>query len=189
MLRARLEPEPTRLAEPILAWRTWTLAGSRRGRPLLLPIAGPGSPWHPREPARASCRQRRAHEGRVPGVGCRCGLHATREVEPLRRAREPAVLGRVALWGRVIEHERGYRAEYGYPQRLRLVCPLCLWRWGVATPNACEVVVRGRDGRMTPLCGPHLELGERSGLRARRLLPAPAVEAALLSGYAVDTLR
>jgi len=35
------------------------------------------------------------------------------------------VIGTVALWGGVIEHELGYRAEFGYPQRLRLICPEC----------------------------------------------------------------
>jgi hypothetical protein len=28
------------------------------------------------------------------------------------------VLGRVALWGEVHEHEYGWRAQHGYPQRL-----------------------------------------------------------------------
>ena len=26
--------------------------------------------------------------------------------------------GKVALWGRVIEHEHGYRAQYAYPQSI-----------------------------------------------------------------------
>lgn len=29
--------------------------------------------------------------------------------------KEPIVTGRVALWGRVAEHEKGYRAQYAYP--------------------------------------------------------------------------
>jgi hypothetical protein len=33
------------------------------------------------------------------------------------------VIGRTALWGRVIEHEHGYRAEYAYPQVLYVVGP------------------------------------------------------------------
>jgi len=190
VLQTGIEPELARLLEPIVAWRTWTLGRSRLAeRPLLLPIAGPGSPWVPREPARASCRRRGVHGGVVPGARCRCGLHATDELEPLRRAREPTVLGRVALWGRVIEHEHGYRAEYGYPQRLRLICPLCFWRWGAAPPNPCAAVLVGRGGRVRALCHPHRELAERSGMGARRILPAAAVEEALLSAYAVDPLR
>ena len=38
------------------------------------------------------------------------------------------MLGRVALWGRVIEHEHGYRARFAYPQRLRLLCQFCFWK-------------------------------------------------------------
>jgi hypothetical protein len=29
-----------------------------------------------------------------------------------------SVYGKVALWGRIIEHERGYRAQYAYPLEL-----------------------------------------------------------------------
>jgi len=97
------------------------------------------------------------------------------------------VLGTVALWGRVVEHEHGYRGELGYPQRLRLVCYLCFWQWGV--PGPCEVVARRLGGRMIPLCGPHLELSLRYGYRVGRVLSADRVEQALLSAYAVDVLR
>lgn len=188
MLDLRLEPEPTRLAEPIMGWRAWVLSGSRRGDLVrLLPIGDRKTPWPPREPARAGCAWARTH-GEAPGVDCRCGLHATHRLEPLRRARSPAVLGRVALWGRVIEHEHGFRAQFAYPQRLRLVCALCLWRWGTGSANAVEVVVRHRGGRMVPLCGPHLELSERYGYPTRRRLEAAPVEAELLSSYAVDLL-
>lgn len=173
--------------DPILAWRTWTLAGSRDGRAVrLLPIAGDGKPWPPLQPARAVCRRRRRdHE--VPGFDCRCGLHAMHTPEHLRRTRDPAVLGSVALWGRVVEHEQGYRAELGYPQRLQLVCHLCFWQWG--EPGACAVVSRRRGGRMIPLCEPHLELSLRYGYRIGTLLPANLIEQELLSAYAVDVLR
>jgi predicted dehydrogenase len=40
----------------------------------------------------------------APHLGCTCGLHGTHGLDVLRRTRCPAVLGRVALWGRVIEH-------------------------------------------------------------------------------------
>jgi len=188
MIGIELALDPARLSEPILGWRAWTLTGSPRGEGLtLLPIGRTRPAWRPREAAEATCPRRRAHAG-VPGADCRCGLHAMQSAEPLRRARSPAVLGRVALWGRVIEHERGYRARFGYPQRLRLVCPLCLWRWGVAASEACRVVVRHRGGRMVPLCGPHLELGRRYGYPMPARLDAAAVEAALLAAYAVELL-
>jgi hypothetical protein len=174
--------------EPIHAWRTWTLAGSRDGsEAALLPIAGTGKPWPARAPVSATCAKRGRH--RVPDPGCTCGIHGTFDVDPLRRTRTPAVLGTVALWGRVIEHELGVRAEHGYPQRAALICPLCFWQWGTARSNRPAVVVRRLGGRMIPLCPPHVELCRRYGYPLRHLLDADVVERAILAAYAVDVLR
>jgi hypothetical protein len=59
----------------------------------------------------------------APDVECTCGIHAAREPAPLwtylHGRDEPAtvarVLGQVALWGRVVEHEHGWRAERAFP--------------------------------------------------------------------------
>src|SRR5439155_20917739 len=101
-----LAPELTvgATTEPIVAWRAWALTGHRDGTELLLrPVAGRSRPWRPMEPAEAACKHARLHG--APNVDCSCGLHGTHDVEILRRTRCPAVLGRVAFWGRVIEHE------------------------------------------------------------------------------------
>jgi hypothetical protein len=188
MLATILDAAPALSLEPVHAWRTWTLAGSRDGAQVrLLPIAGDGRPWPAMSPASASCTRHRSH--RVPELECTCGLHAMREPDPLRRTRGPAVLGTVALWGHVVEHVHGFRAEFGYPQRLRLICYLCFCLWGTRAPSQSAVVVRHRRGRMVPLCEPHLELSRRYGYRMPRLLEAATVEQALLSTYAVDILR
>jgi hypothetical protein len=97
------------------------------------------------------------------------------------------VVGTVALWGRLVEHERGYRAEFGYPQRLRLVCRLCFWQRDVAG-SVPDVVARMRGGRVLPLCLEHLELAHRYGFPTPTLAPARKVEQALLCAYAVDLL-
>lgn len=176
------------LSEAIDGWRTWTLAGSRDGREVrLFPIAGTGKAWPPREPVRAECARRRHH--RVPAPDCACGIYATHSPGLLRRTRNPSVLGTVALWGRVAEHQHGYRAEFGYAQRLGLICQLCFWQRGAEASNACDVVVRHRGGRMVPLCLSHLDLCRRYGYPARRILEAPSVERALLDVYGVDPLR
>jgi len=172
--------------EAISAWRTWSLAGSRDGRDVrLLPVAGSRRPWTVTEPTRATCRRR--HD-RVPDVACRCGLHALRSTDALRRTRDPAVAGIVALWGRIVEHERGYRAELGYPQRLSLICRLCFWQWGFARSIRPVVVVRHRGGAMVPLCAEHLALVRRYDYPVPTLLDAAAIERALLDAYAVDVL-
>jgi hypothetical protein len=184
----RPETPVATLAEPILAWRTWTLVGSRDGSDVrLAPIAGDGNPWPPMRPAAASCTRHRSHVR--PELECTCGLHAVESPNELRRTRDPAVLGTVALWGRIVEHEHGYRAALAYPQRLRLLCYLCFWLWGRRGPGECDVVVRHRGGRMVPLCEPHLELSRRYRYRVPRILSARAIESELLATYAVDPLR
>jgi len=67
-------------------------------------------------PARAGRR------ARCPKEPCECGIYAgwLSILGPYLRDRptSPAVarvLGRVSLWGRVIECERGYRASHAYP--------------------------------------------------------------------------
>jgi hypothetical protein len=65
----------------------------------------------------------------VPTWGCHCGIYGLTHVEgdelenlPQTSPRGPdrgiAVLGAVLLWGRVIQHEQGYRAEYARPVKL-----------------------------------------------------------------------
>lgn len=183
---AGLAPERLVLTEAVHGWRTWGLAGHRDGHDVrLLPTAGTRRPWPARRPVRAECGRRRNHP--VPGPDCTCGIHATRLPDLLRRTREPAVLGRVALWGRVVEHVHGYRAEYAYPQRAALVCTLCFWQWGErARPP--DLVVRRRGGGLTPLCEPHLALSRRYGDPARHVLGAAEVERAVLDAYAIDVL-
>jgi hypothetical protein len=59
--------------------------------------------------------------------GCRCGLPAVREPAeaafyaglPSRLEACPAI-GRVLLWGTVVEGERGWRASHGYPAEINL---------------------------------------------------------------------
>lgn len=173
-------------SEPILAWRAWALTGHRDGSELLLrPVAGRSRPWRPREVAEAGCKHARLHD--APHLACSCGLHGTHELEILRRTRTPAVIGRVALWGRVIEHEHGYRAKFGYPQRLALVCQFCFWVWGSTGSRPSVVGWFPRD-ELVPLCWAHLEVAQRYGMEPHRLLPAPEVDQSLRATYVVDPL-
>jgi hypothetical protein len=173
-------------AEPIIAWRTWQLSGRRDGSNLRLrPVAGHARPWAPQKPTEAVCRLARMHV--APNVDCTCGLHATHDPDPLRRTKSPAVLGRVALWGRIVEHELGFRAQFGYPQRLGLVCFLCFWRWG---PLRCRAEIVGHfgRGRLMPLCEEHFRAALRYGMTPASRLDAEAVDQALRETYSVDAL-
>lgn len=172
--------------EPILAWRAWALTGRRDGAGLLLrPVAKRARTWQPREIVEASCRTSRWHD--APDPGCTCGLHATHSVDVLRRTRCPAVLGRVALWGRVIEHEYGYRAQYAYPQRLRLICQFCFWMSDTRRSTPDHVGWFPHD-ELIPLCEEHLGVARRNGVSPRIVLPASEVVQRLRDAYAVDPL-
>jgi len=172
--------------EPVIAWRAWALTGRRDGTGLLLrPVAGRSRPWKPLEASEAACKAARFHA--APNIDCTCGLHGAHSPEILRKAKTPAVLGRVALWGRVIEHELGYRAQFAYPQRLRLVCQFCFWHWGMVSFTP-EVVGWFPHGELVPLCSAHLELATRYGMTPRRSLPADEVDQRLRDTYAVDPL-
>jgi hypothetical protein len=97
------------------------------------------------------------------------------------------VLGSVALWGRTIEHELGYRSEFAYPQRLRLVCPVCFWRSGRADARPTVATV-GRRGDVTTLCRSHLRTADECGFAIRRSMPAGQLESQVLAEYGVDLL-
>lgn len=108
--------------EPIIAYRAWKV--ERDG--LLKPIGWTTnvSAWKPLEPEHAVCKSnsRTADEAehKAPQKDCRCGLYAFKQIEDLIQiaASPRLVLGRVAIWGRIVELEKGYRAEYAYPQVL-----------------------------------------------------------------------
>src|SRR5229473_6102343 len=92
------------LVEPIIAWRQWRVDGIR------LKSLGnfQTDPWIPRQPAVA--------EGLLQGYAT-AGLYALKH-PPIIAFASPGwgvVVGRVALWGVVHEHEHGYRAQYAYP--------------------------------------------------------------------------
>jgi hypothetical protein len=127
----------------------------------------------------------------APDVGCRCGVYASDSLAVVHRERPawpPApVIGRVALWGRTIEHERGWRSRFAYPERLRLVCAICAWMEpGPGRPS----VTHAFAGRLYPLCESHaggIEVPD--GRRTSRTDVDPSVlQARLLDAYAVEVL-
>ena len=115
---------------PVLGWRAWvvaeTAAGLRLGSVLHDEI------WTPGTTALARCRRREDFFAEplpphpTPSPDCGCGFHAARDpVDALTylRGRDEAttvcrILGEVALWGRLVETEAGWRAAAAYPVRL-----------------------------------------------------------------------
>jgi hypothetical protein len=119
---------------------------------------------------------------RSPEPGCTCGIHAIKDPARLARSgRSAAVVGRVAMWGRVIEHTKGYRAEFAYPSRLRLVCSWCLWYGRLpAVPD----LVFERGGGLRPACEAHRKRPAAVGTR----LDVDQVQQELLDTYGIEPL-
>lgn len=142
-------------AEPFEAWRvgasSGTTAASGCGALSTTPSGCRG------EPLVAECLRHVATRfdrllGRTrhpaPGARCECGIYGTRlaSLEPYLRQEPDAeavarVFGVVALWGTVIECERGWRSSRAYP--LRLFVPLSTGRSG--EPPAEEIAARLSD--------------------------------------------
>ena len=109
-------------ADPLIGWRVWCVVRTTEGLRLASVIHE--QTWEPGLPAVAACAERHA----APLEACTCGIHAAREPAPalpyLRGRDEPEtvarVLGRVALWGTVVEHEHGWRASHARPLELWL---------------------------------------------------------------------
>jgi hypothetical protein len=163
--------------EEVEGWRAWSVV-ERRGTYVLSSLTR-AEEWPPGRPFTAACT-RRHHD--APGRRCSCGVYAAADPNELARLGRiaGAAIGQVSLWGRLVEHRRGYRAASAYPTRIRLVCVACLGE-GHAEPAA--VVDRDASGertRLRPLCAKHA-----AGMS---LPPARPVEAALLATYQVDLL-
>ena len=182
-------------SEPVVGWRIWNLSEDASG-PLLWPSGSGADPWPRRRPVEARCTiprllttRMRSHE--APDLDCRCGVYASESLDVFGHERPawppPPVVGRASLWGKVISHERGWRARFAYPDRLRLVCAMCAWfEPGPGRP----AVVHRFCGRLYSLCEIH-----RGGIQVpdgRRTRPtgmdARELQARLLDAYAVDLL-
>lgn len=107
----------------------------RQGRVVLQSLFA-GAVWEPGAPFVASCTG--GHRSRwafwrtkpnvhtAPELDCRCGIYGVRSVAAARSylekppllSRDDRVIGRVALWGDVVEGPLGWRASHAYPIEL-----------------------------------------------------------------------
>lgn len=122
------------LVEPIIALRAWTVTADG-----YLCAANQGVKWPAREPLTAICNKgamsMMASWGLYigsskpepppphvsPSAACSCGIYAAKDNEHMVYGDGVFVWGRVAMWGRVVEGEHGYRSQYAYPVSLVLV--------------------------------------------------------------------
>lgn len=106
----------------IIAWRAWRWEQGR------LTGIGIEVEWAEKKADEATCHNHDELDHRpttlVPVWGCTCGYYAChpktflaylREAQLCLRVGERIIIGTVALWGRVVTHQEGYRAQYAYP--------------------------------------------------------------------------
>lgn len=102
----------------IKAYRAWRI---RRKR--LIPLYDNSlDTWQPMKAAVGNCSHQQISEE------CQCGIHAYKVPEHLclelsGLASKNVVIGMVELWGRYLEFEDGWRAEFAYPTELWIVLP------------------------------------------------------------------
>ena len=55
-------------------------------------------------------------------MGCACGIYAAKSLDQLRQMGYygRGIYGAVSLWGKIVEHGLGWRAQYAYPKNLVL---------------------------------------------------------------------
>lgn len=108
-------------------WRAWGVPASG-DVPILHSVTFSDLVWTPREVVEASCQRGKKGGHQPPEEACSCGLYAAKDLDHLmsmnyhRYDAEARgmfhVIGRVRLWGKVIEGTQGWRAQYGYPDHL-----------------------------------------------------------------------
>ena len=82
-----------------------------------------GKRWPPGQPLAAKCGAGQAHDAHeTPHLDCTCGVYAAKNREHLRQLgyEGRGIRGEVYLWGRLVEHELGWRAQFAYPRSLVL---------------------------------------------------------------------
>jgi hypothetical protein len=126
-------------SEAVEAWRVWRVA-MREGRVVLQSLFA-GAVWEPAAPLVASCTgghrsrwapwRRTPNDHPAPELDCHCGIYGVRSVvaarswleRPALLSREDRVIGRVALWGTVVEGPLGWRGSHAYPIELFVPAP------------------------------------------------------------------
>ena len=117
--------------DPVVGWRVWDCLVEDG----LLRSVFQDDVWPAGERFEARCRRQAAIyiAGRecstAPRAACCCGIYAAHNQDDLSsfsryektwgtRNQAVEVVGTVSLWGHIIQHEAGWRAQYAYPYAL-----------------------------------------------------------------------
>lgn len=110
----------------VTAWRCWRLL--HNGMYLRSPYVSIDRHWPTRAALEFNCAAIDASTHLTPSLGCSCGIHGfspsflvSTMLEMKYSGLSRIVVGTVALWGGVVEHQRGWRAQYGYPLKISCI--------------------------------------------------------------------
>jgi hypothetical protein len=154
--------------------------------------------WRPRAPARAAC----SGCAESPSLRCSCGLYAywtgpfAEDVPAVRGSAQSfsppfaslalvsrCVIGRVAGWGRVVQHTKGWRAGFAYPLSLAVICVGCLVT--SARFERADWICTSPAGRRWATCEAHTDEYLSMPCSMRRTRTAAEAEFTLLARYNV----
>lgn len=151
----------------LTAWRGWNIKYTRGGSLRLTSLLD-DFVWPPGAAFGASCHQ---HPDTVPSLECSCGIYAYSDEADILASRGLHWVGQVALWGRVVKHEKGMRAEFAYP--LNITHAMCVHCHRPFPLNEV-LMVPSSSGQYVPFC-------QQSGLRAYPLSAIQRQTASLLA--------
>jgi len=138
-----------------------------------------GAPWHPGQSLAARCRASTVigrgkakddvHD--APHEDCTCGIYAAKTLCHFRSAgyERYGIYGEVYLWGTIVEHEFGHRAQFAYPKNFVLAPDTFLFTMLEIRPRLQALTLYGSD--IYVLCnGETVSLwGRSSGFNATAL--------------------
>jgi hypothetical protein len=132
---AGMNPTAPDYIDPIFGWRVWLVVGTNRS--LRLRSVAFECAWVPRSAFEAQCEgtraaasfYRRCKRHEPLSLECECGIYATKEIaaaagylstyeDLVGSIATHRVIGRVALWGSIVEGDSGWRASRAYPAHL-----------------------------------------------------------------------
>jgi hypothetical protein len=110
-----LEVDPDVGDQPVVGWRSWEVSNNKF-------LTSPHLVWVPRERVEATCEKFFASdEHMAPELDCSCGIYAFDSLKAMKTEyywTSFPISGEVWLWGKIVQHKTGFRAQYAYPKKL-----------------------------------------------------------------------
>jgi hypothetical protein len=136
---------------PLVGYRVWQLNATGLN-------SLNGEPWLPGRPLAAGCRAatlrtiaglaKAVHDPHeLPHADCTCGVYAAKNLEHLRQIgyERRGIHGAVSLWGKLVEHKLGWRAQFAYPKSFFLPPNAIPFRFSEIEARLKRVIAFGAD--------------------------------------------